>query len=167
MSVRLPVQHVRRGTKTTWMMTSRRTMSIWRTLVTRTTKVNCRVVVRDRAAKALHAVRGVDAVNEIANHALRNRLNGHVASQRGNLDHLRQETRLPVVAVHDLPASLQNFRIFRPGKKQSAVWQFARPLKNMLGEPKVVADVTVDALHAGEVDFRPDFVECRIFRETR
>ena len=123
--------------------------------MTRMTKANCHVVAREPAAKALHAVKVADTAREIANRALRSQLTGLANRQPRNRDQLRQRTRPPVVAVRDLLESPQNFRIFQPGKKQSAVWQFARLRKSMLGEPRVAADVTGDAHHAGEAECRP------------
>ena len=68
---------------------------------------------------------------------------------------------LPVAKVKPvadlaLQSSLLNFRTFRPGKKQSVVWKFARRLKSMRGERKPVAGATADALHVARTDSAKD-----------
>ena len=60
------------------------------------------------------------------------------------------------VAGLGLQSSLLNFRTFRPGKKQSVVWKFARHLKSMRGERKPVAGATADALHVARTDSAKD-----------
>ena len=127
-----------------------------------------------------------DVVRKIAHLVTRNQRNGHGVSQRGTLDrrgNLRRfgipnpsESRgrsgrpdlfenlalpLPVAKVKPvaglgLQSSLLNFRTFRPGKKQSVVWKFARRLKSMRGERKPVAVATADALHVARTDSAKD-----------